>query len=165
MFPMGNTGQMNLQDHQEANGRHNYPKAQVCGVRGRLSLRTMGNVEDHSIWFLSYLSLFMCEEASLGELEDTVHPMTSPQLIRHWKVRAQQISRMHFHMVFPTAPCRNKGVQGEGRSCAKRNPALSPSRRGDGSVQMRPSRPEEWRCLVSITHHAVAVVQSQHPQM
>lgn len=112
----------------------------------------MGNVEDHSIWFLSHPALFMSEGASLGELEDAVHPMFfPPQLILHWKVRAQEVSRMHFHMAFPTAPCQNKGVLGEGRSCAKHNPAHSPSRRGDGSVQMRPSRPEELRCLVSIT--------------
>lgn len=111
----------------------------------------MGNVEDHSMWFLSYPALFMSEGASLGELEDAVHPMSfPPQLILHWKVRAQELSRMHFHMVFPTAPRQNKGVLGEGRSCAKCNPAHNPFRRGDGSVQMHPSRPEEQRCLVSI---------------
>lgn len=65
----------------------------------------MGNVEDHSMWFLSYPALFMSEGASLGELEDAVHPMSfPPQLILHWKVRAQELSKMHFHMVFPTAP-------------------------------------------------------------
>ena len=104
------------------------------------------------MWFLSYMALSMFEGANLGELEDAVHPMFfPPQLILHWKVRAQELSRMHFHMVFPTAPCLNKGVLGEGRSCTKRNPAHSPSKSGDISAQMHPSRPEELRCLVSIT--------------
>lgn len=123
----------------------------------------VGNVEDHSIWFLSYPALFVSEGESLGELEDAVHPMSFPlQLIRHWKVREQQLSRMHFPMVFPTALCQNKGVLGEQRSCAKRNPAHNPSKRGDGSVQMHPSRPEELRCLMS---HEVAVVLGRPPQM
>lgn len=51
----------------------------------------------------------MCEGASLAELEDAAHPMSfPPQLILHWKVRAQELSRMHFHMAFPSAPCQNK---------------------------------------------------------
>ena len=38
MFSMRNTGKMNLQCHQAANGRDNQPKAEVCGVQGRAVL-------------------------------------------------------------------------------------------------------------------------------
>lgn len=34
------------------------------------------------------------------------------------------------------------------------NPAHNPSRKGDGSVQMRPSRSEELRCPVSTPPHS-----------
>lgn len=42
MFLMGNPGKMNLQYHQEANGRDSYPETQVCGVQRLLLLHTHG---------------------------------------------------------------------------------------------------------------------------
>lgn len=57
---------------------------------------------------------------------------------------------MRFHMAFPT-PAKTVGVPRVEGSCAKRSPAHSPYRRGDGSVQIHPTKPEEASCLASIT--------------
>jgi len=54
--------------------------------------------------------------------------------------------------VFPygfSYSCQNSGVPRVEGSCAS-SPAHRPSRRGDGSVQNHPSRPEEASCLASI---------------
>jgi len=63
----------------------------------------MESVEDNSNWFLSYAAPFVSEDLSLRGLGDAVDTVSfPPYLILHWKLRTQELSRMCFHMAFPT---------------------------------------------------------------
>lgn len=101
MFPVGNTDKISPWCQQEANGSDSYTKAQGFGGQRLLPLHTHGKCGSHSFWFLSYPAL----SVSKGRVWENWEMLLPPQLTLHWEVRAQELSRVRFLMVFSAAPC------------------------------------------------------------
>lgn len=157
MFPMGNPGNKKCQ--QEVNGRDRYPETQVCGVQRLLSLHTHGKRGglQHGISVLpSSFNVWRGKPVRTGRCcSSYVLPTTADPALESESTGAQQNAFPH-GLSYCSLP---KQELGEGRSCAKHNPAHNPSKRDDGSVQMCPSRPEELRWA---SHHAAPVVLAWH---